>query len=112
CVYIFSYVHALSLSLSVCVCVSVCVYVCVCVCGSISVSVCVCVCVCVCGMLTSIGSLYVCMVCSEPLVARLPQWKCSWRVLYVPGSPPPLTVIPLPTSSTTTQEHNKNNTHQ
>lgn len=50
---------------------------------------------------TSIGYLRLSTVCSEPLVAGPPQWKCSWMVWYTSGRPPPLTDMPLPTCSTT-----------
>lgn len=50
---------------------------------------------------TSIGYLRLSTVCSEPLVAGPPQWKCSWMVWYTSGRPPPLTDMPLPTCSRT-----------
>lgn len=59
---------------------------------------------------TSIGYLRLSTVCSEPLDAGPPQWKCSWMVWYTPGRPPPLTAIPLPTCNTTTNTHKHVNT--
>lgn len=58
------------------------------------------------GYPTSIGYLRRSTVCSEPLVAGPPQWKCSWMVWYTSGRPPPLTDMPLPTCRMTgTQKH-------
>lgn len=59
------------------------------------------------GYPTSIGYLRRSTVCSEPLVAGPPQWKCSWMVWYTSGRPPPLTDMPVPTCTMTATQIKK-----